>query len=74
MTQTPTDNNHLFNQPFGTASRYKVEAVTSWWLCPESRADFHAAAEREQQRMARSKGATLARGIIIGHAVSGRQP
>ena len=66
MNQTPTDNNHLFHQPSGSAPRYREEATTSWWLCAESRADFQAAAEREQRRMARSRGATLSAGYTIG--------
>lgn len=71
---TPTDHTALFHPPPGTSPRYREEAKTSWWLCVESRADFQTAAEREQARMARSKGAKLARGILIGHAVSGRKP
>ena len=72
--QTPTDNTALFHQLTGSSPRYREEATTSWWLCAESRADFQAAAEREQPRMARSKGAMLARGIVVGHSVSGRKP
>ena len=67
-SHTPTDNTALFHPPSGSSPRYRDEATTSWWLCPESRADFQAAAEREQRRMARSRGAVMVPGgIIVGH-------
>lgn len=66
---TPTDNNHLFHQPSGSSPRYREEATTSWWMEAETREAFTEAAEREQRRMARSRGAVMAKGITIGWSV-----
>ena len=71
---TPTDNNHIFQQPSGSSPRYREEATRSWWMDVESRQAFTEAAERERVRMARSAGAKLVRGLTIGWAVSGNKP
>ena len=52
-----------------TAARYPDEATRSWWLDAGTRAEFAAAAEREQGRILRSKAAALTLGsnIIVGY-------
>ena len=74
MSQNSTDNTALFQQPSGSSPRYREEASRSWWMEADTREAFQAAAEREQRRMARSRGAALARGITVGWGVSGRKP
>ena len=54
--------------------KFREEANRSWWLDADTRESFQQAAEREAERMARSRGALLARGITIGWGVSGRKP
>lgn len=75
--QTSTDNDHLFRssrQPSGSAPRHREEATRSWWCDAETREAFTEAAEREQRRMARSHGAKLVKGVLLGWGVSGRKP
>ena len=56
--------------------KHKEEATRSWWTDAGTRAEFAAAADREQSRILRSKASTLALGstIIIGWNASGRKP
>ena len=70
---TPTDNNHIF-QPSGSSPRYREEASRSWWMEAETREAFTEAAEREQRRMARSAGAKMVKGVLLGWKVSGFKP
>ena len=70
MNQQPTNNHALFQ----TGRQRTPEASRSWWMEADTREAFQAAAEREQRRMARSRGAALARGITVGWGVSGRKP
>lgn len=52
-----------------TAPRHADEATRSWWLDAGTRAEFSAAAEREQGRILRSRIGTLTLGsnIIVGY-------
>lgn len=69
MSANSIDNNALFHQPSGSSPRYREEATRSWWMEADTREAFTEAAEREQRRMARSRGAVMAKGITIGWAV-----
>ena len=60
--------------PTGSQPLHRDEATRSWWMDETTREGFREAAEREQQRMARSKTATQVRGVTIGWGVSGRKP
>jgi len=64
------------SQNVWTRKRHVEEATRSWWLDAGTRAEFSAAAEREQGRILRSKAATLTLGsnIIVGWNSSGRKP
>ena len=67
MSRHSTDNTALF-QPSGYSPRYREEASRSWWMEAETREAFAEAAEWEQRRMARSRGAVMVPcGIIVGH-------
>lgn len=67
-SHTPTDNTALFHPPSGSSPRYREEASRSWWCDETTREAFAEAAEREQRRMARSRGAVMVQGgIIVGH-------
>lgn len=72
MSRHSTDNTALF-QPSGSSPRYREEASRSWWTHAKPEG-FTSEAQQEQQRMARSKGAKLAKGLLLGWKVSGRQP
>lgn len=56
--------------PTGSQPLHREEATRSWWLDAESRAAFTEAAEREQQRMARSAVARKIVGYTVGWSVS----
>jgi hypothetical protein len=59
-----------------TRKRHVEEANRSWWVDAGTRAEFSAAAEREQGRILRSRIGTLTLGsnIIVGWNSSGRKP
>lgn len=50
----------------GSQPIHREEATRSWWMDETTREGFREAAEREQQRMARSRGAKQAGGYTIG--------
>jgi len=68
-----TDNNALFHAPSGSSPRYREEASRSWWTHAKPEG-FTDTAALEQRRMARSRGAKMAKGLLLGWNVSGRQP
>lgn len=62
----------MTEKPLRQPDRVVEQAPRSWWLDQETRIGFTAAAEREVERMKRSRAYTQAGGVVVGQIKEGR--